>query len=60
MLLLVIGFRRLGERGIKRKAHILLRMEGSKQVCVKCKESIDMDLFDGFEHCLVRRKRKGI
>ena len=37
--------------GLKRRRHILLRMEENKQVGVKCKKSLDVELFDGFRHC---------
>ena len=33
--------------GLKRRRHILLRMEENKQVGVKCKKSLDV----GFTHC---------
>ena len=37
--------------GLKRRRHVLLRMEEIKQVGVKCKKSLDVELFDGFKHC---------
>ena len=37
--------------GLKRRRHILFRMEENKQVGVTCKKSVDVELFDGFKHC---------
>ena len=35
----------------KGEGHVILRMEENKQqVCVKCKRSLDVALFDGFKH----------
>ena len=35
-------------------------MEESKQACVKCKKSLDMELFDGFKHCRVCREKRRV
>ena len=46
--------------GLKRRRHILLRMEENKQVGVKCKKSLDVELFDGFKHCHACSEKRSI
>ena len=44
--------------GLKRRRHILLRMEENKQVGVKCKKSLDLEWSDGFKHCHACSEKK--
>ena len=46
--------------GLKRRRHILLRTEENKQVGVKCKKSLDVELFDGFKHCHACSERRRV
>ena len=45
---------------VKIKRHVIVRMEGNKQVCVKSKESLDVELFDGFKHCHACREKRRV
>ena len=44
--------------GLKRRRHILLRMEENKQVGVKCKKSLDVELFDTASSIVMHAARK--
>ena len=41
MFSLVVGFSDLGEGGLNREDHIILRMEEDKQVCIRCKRPLE-------------------